>query len=325
MLGRRIGVLAALACAFLGQVAPAAAQTWPTRPIRIVVTFPPGGASDIVARVLADAMTPKLGQRVLVDNRPGAGGTLAATHVAQQPGDGYTLMLSNTAPIVTSPPLYSSVTYDPVKSFTHIAFVGLTPMVVVTHLSVPATDMKSLMAWLKAQPAPVSFGTSGAGSVGHVVGNMFIAQTGIPLNHVPYRGSQPMQADLLGGSILFSFDTLPENVENLKAGRLRPYAITSRTRAPSVPEIPTTAEVGLPDLVALNWMGLSGPAGIPPAVVARLHAEVEAALKLPQVQERLAAVGIQTEAMSQPAFVEFVAGQVATVGAAVKAMGIKND
>jgi tripartite-type tricarboxylate transporter receptor subunit TctC len=326
MFGRRFGLLAALACASLGQAAPtAAAETWPGKPIRIVVTFPPGGASDIVARVLAEAMTPKLGQRVLVDNRSGAGGTLAAAHVAQQPADGTTLLLSNTAPIVTSPPLYSNLAYDPMRSFTHIAHVGMAPMVVVTHLSVPARDMKGLLDWLRAQRTPVSYGTSGAGSVGHVVGSMFVQQAGIPLNHVPYRGSQPMQADLLGGSILLSFDTLPENVENIRSGRLRPYAITAPLRAPSVPEVPTTAEVGLPDLVALNWMGVSGPAGVPPAVITRIHAEVEAALRTKPVQDRLATVGIQPEAMSQPAFTEFVAGQVATIGAAVQAMGIKND
>jgi tripartite-type tricarboxylate transporter receptor subunit TctC len=238
MLRYVLPLVASFACLIGGQVS---AQPWPSRPIRIVVTFPPGGSSDIVARVLADAIAPKLNARVVVDNRPGAGGTLAAQHVATQPADGYTLMLSNTAPIVTSPPLYRAPGYDPLTSFTHIAYLGSTPMVVISNLSVPATDMAGLMAWIRAQPAPVTYGTSGIGSVGHVVGTMFTAQTGIQLNHAPYRGSQPMQADILGGSILLSFDTLPENVENIRAGRLRPYAVTSPARQPSVPEIPTTA------------------------------------------------------------------------------------
>lgn len=168
---RRMQLFGAMLCLSLGQaVVPAMAQSWPSRPIRIVVTFPPGGSSDIVARVLAEAMSPKLGQRVVVDNRPGAGGTLAAAHVSQQPADGYTLMLSNTAPIVNSPPLYTNPGYDPVQSFTHVAFLGATTMVVVSNLSVPATDLKGLMAWMRAQPRPVTYGTSGAGSVGHVVG-----------------------------------------------------------------------------------------------------------------------------------------------------------
>lgn len=154
---------------------------------------------------------------------------------------------------------------------------------------------------------------------------MFAAQTGIPLNHAPYRGSTPMQADLLGGSILLSFDTLPENVENIRAGRLRAYAVTAATRAPSVPEVPTTVEAGLPQLLAANWLGLSGPAGLPPAVVARLHAEVAAALQTTAFQERLATVGIVSGEMTQPEFAGFVAEQVGTMGAAVRAMGIKND
>jgi tripartite-type tricarboxylate transporter receptor subunit TctC len=323
MLRSILPLLASFACLIGGQAS--AQPAWPTRPIRIVVTFPPGGASDIVARVLADALGPKLGARVVVDNRPGAGGTLAAQHVATQPADGYTLMLSNTAPIVTSPPLYRAPGYDPLTSFTHIAYLGSTPMVVISNLSVPATDLAGLMAWMRAQPAPVTYGTSGIGSVGHVVGTMFTAQTGIPLNHAPYRGSQPMQADILGGSILLSFDTLPENVENIHAGRLRPYAVTSPARQPSVPEIPTTAEGGLPNLVALNWLGLTGPARLPPAIVDRLHAETTAILQTPAFQERLATVGIVSGQMSQPDFVTFVANQVNTVGATVRSMGITND
>jgi tripartite-type tricarboxylate transporter receptor subunit TctC len=322
---RLLQLFGAVLCLAFGQAAGAAAETWPSRPLRIVVVFPPGGASDIVARVLAEALTPKLGQRVVVDNRPGAGGTLAALHVSQQPADGTTLMLSNTAPIVTSPPLYSRPGYDPLKSFTHIAYIGATPMVVVSNLSVPAQDLKGLLAWLRAQPQPVTYGTSGAGSVGHVVGTMFTQQTGIALNHAPYRGSQPMQADLLGGSILLSFDTLPENVENIRAGRLRAYAVTAPARAPSVPEVPTVAEAGLPGLLAQNWLGLSAPAGLPAPIVERLHAEVAAAMQTPMMQERLATVGIIPGSMSQPEFTRFVTEQIDTVGGTVKAMGIKND
>lgn len=318
---RRPLLLAALS----SLAAPALAQTWPSRPLRIVVTFPPGGSSDIAARLLAEAMGPALGQRVVVDNRPGAGGTLAAQHVSQQPSDGTTLMLSNTAPIVTSPPLYSAPGYDPVRSFTHIASIGSTPMVVVVNPTVPVNDMAGLMGWLRAQAQPVTYGSSGTGSLGHVVGSMFTQQTGIALSHAPYRGSAPMQVDLLGGSILLSFDTLPDSVENIRGGRLKGLAVTSAARQPSVPAVPTTAEAGLPQLKALNWLGLSGPAGMPPAISARLHEEVTAAMLKPAVQERLAAVGIQPQPMTQEAFTAFVADQVATTGAAVRAMGIRND
>jgi tripartite-type tricarboxylate transporter receptor subunit TctC len=323
MFARALQLFGAMLCLALAQ--PARAEAWPSRPIRIVVVFPPGGASDIAARVLGEALSPRLGQRVVVDNRPGAGGTLAAAHVAGQPADGTTLMLSNTAPIVTSPPLYARPGYDPLTSFTHIAYIGATPMVVVTNLQVPAQDLKGLMAWMRAQPAPVTYGTSGAGSVGHVVGTMFSQQTGIPLNHAPYRGSQPMQADLLGGSILLSFDTLPENAENIRARRLRAYAVTAPSRAPSVPDVPTTAEAGLPDLLAQNWLGLTGPANLPPEITARLHDEINTLLGMPAIQERLAGVGIVTGTKTQPEFAAYVAGQVNSIGAAVRAMGIRND
>ncbi|NOG71567.1 tripartite tricarboxylate transporter substrate binding protein [Roseicella sp. DB1501] len=322
---RLLPLFAAILCLALAQMGPAAAGRWPARPIRIVVVFPPGGASDIAARVLAEALGPKLGQRVVVDNKPGAGGTLAALHVAQQPPDGYTLMLSNTAPIVTSPPLYSRPGYDPQASFTHIAYIGATPIVVVSNLAVPAQDLRGLLAWMKAQPVPVTYGTSGAGSVGHVVGTMVSQQTGIPLNHAPYRGSQPMQADLLGGSILLSFDTLPENVETIRGGRLRAYAVTAPARVPSVPEVPTVSEAGLPGLLAQNWLGLSAPAHLPVPVTERLHAELTAAMQQPAIRDRLATVGIVPGEMSQVAFTRFVGEQIDSVGGMVKAMGIRND
>lgn len=327
---RRLPLLAALLCLAAAPAAlpaPAAAQpaAWPTRPVRIVVVFPPGGSSDIVARVLAEQLTPRLGQRVVVDNRPGAGGTLAAAHVAQQPADGYTLLLSNTAPIATSPPLYANPGYDPERSFTHVAHIGATTMVVVTNLSVPARDLAGLMAWMRAQPQPVTYGSSGVGSVGHILGSMFTQRTGIPLNHAPYRGSVPMQSDLLGGSILLSFDTLPENVENIKAGRLRAYAVSAPERAPSVPEVPTTAEAGLAGLVAVNWLGLSAPAGLPAPILERLHAETNAVIATEAFQARMATVGIVPRAMTQPEFVAFIQREVEVMGGAVRAMGIRND
>ncbi len=325
MLNRRALALGTLAGLSLRPAAPALAQSWPTRPVRIVVTFPPGGSSDIVARVMAEALTPILGQRVVVDNRPGAGGTLAAAHVAQSAPDGYTLMLSNTAPLVTSPPLYASPGYDPVRGFTNIIYLGYTPMVVVSNLSLPATDLAGLQAWMKAQPNPVTYGTSGTGSVGHIVGVMWSAQTGIPLNHAPYRGSAPMQVDLLGGSIPISFDTLPESVENIRAGRLRAYAVTAATRQASVPNVPTVAEAGVPGLLALNWMGLSGPAGLPPAITEKLYTASATALQSRGVLDRMASVGITPGNMTQLEFASFVNEQIATMGATVRAMGIRND
>jgi tripartite-type tricarboxylate transporter receptor subunit TctC len=319
---RHLPLLAAASALALGR--PALAQeTWPARTIRIVVTFPPGGSSDIVARVLADVLSQRLPQRVIVDNRPGAGGTLAAAYVAQQPPDGYTWLLSNTAPIVLSPPIYPNVGYDPVTSFTHIAYLGsATTVIVVNPRLVPATDMTSLIAWIKAQRVPPGYGTSGAGSVAHIFGEQFQARTGTTLTHVPYRGSAPMQADLLGGAIPLSFDTLPQNIEHIRDGRLRAIAVTAPNRQRTAPDIPTTAEVGFPGLLADNWVAISAPARLPPAITQRIYTEVSAALELPVVKQRMDEHGFDMRAMTQPQFAAMVEEQVRIIGGAVRALGI---
>jgi tripartite-type tricarboxylate transporter receptor subunit TctC len=321
---RQLPLLMAAAASAMGS--PAQAQDgWPTRTIRLVVTFPPGGSSDIVARVLADAFVPRLPQRIVVDNRPGAGGTLGAAHVAGQPADGYTFLLSNTAPIVTSPPLYPQAGYDPVRSFTHIAYLGATPLVIMVNpRQVPArvSDLASLVEWIRAQPAPPAFGSSGAGSVHHIFGEQLMARTGARLTHVPYRGSSPMLADLLGGAIPLGFDTLPQNVENIRSGRLRAIAVTSPQRQAMAPEVPTTADAGFPGLTAENWLGLSAPAGMPGPIAARMFAEVQAALALPQVKARWEELGIALRPMTMAEFGGFVEEEVRVVGGAVRALGI---
>ncbi len=292
------------------------------------MVFPPGGSSDIVARVLAEALTPRLGQRVVVDNRPGAGGTLVALHVAQQPPDGHALMLSNAAPIVTSPPLCPGAGYDPVASFGHIALIGAMPLVVVVvvvlvvHNAVPARDLKGLAEWARAQRAPPGHGTSGAGSVGHILGEMLVRQAGAAPTRVPYRGSGPTQADLLGGSIPLAFDTLPQNLEHMRDGRLRGLAASAPRRSAMTPELPTTAEAGFPGLVAENWLGLSGPAGLPAAAVARPHAETLAAMELPAARQRLDEHGVAPVARTHAEFAAMAAEEVRAIGGAVRAMGL---
>ncbi len=320
---RHLPLFAAFAC--LGTMQPARAQdaAWPQRTVRITVVFPPGGSSDIVARVLSDVLSQRLPQRVIVENRPGAGGTLGAAQVAQAAPDGLTLLLSNTAPIVTSPPVYQNVPYDPVTGFTHITFIGTTPLVILANPKlVPATDLAGLIAWIKAQPQAPGYGSSGAGSVHHVFGTAFSQRTGAEITHVPYRGSAPMLADLLGGTIPIAFDTLPQTVEHIRDGRLRAYAITGPGRQAMAPEVPSIAEAGFPGLYGENWLGLSAPAGLPPALTARIHAEVTAALGSPLVEQRLDEHGIATRAMTPAEFQGFVADQVRTVGGAVRAMGL---
>jgi tripartite-type tricarboxylate transporter receptor subunit TctC len=318
--------LLGLVVAPMPTLAQTQAQPWPIRPVRLVVVFPPGGASDIVGRVLADALSTRMGARFVVDNRAGAAGTIGTAHVAQQPADGYTLMMSNTAPIVTSPPLYARPGYDPMRSITHVAWIGTTPAVITANPTVvPATDFAGLIGWIKAQRQPPAFGTSGNGSVPHVLGVLIERETGVKMAHVPYRGSAPMQAELLGGSLGLGFDVLPDTVENIRAGRLRAYAVTSAARQPMAPDIPTTAELGFPEIQIDNWVGLSGPANLPAPIVERLRAETMAALATPEVRRRLEERGITGEPLGPEAFTALVAQQVREIGGLVAGLGMKLD
>lgn len=321
MIRRVLPLLAAIACLTGGQAA--AQPAWPSRPVRIVVSFPPGGSSDIVARVLAEHYSATFNQRFVVDNRPGAGGTLAALHVSQQPADGYTLLLSNSAPITTSPPLYPQAGYDPIRSFTHVSLIGAAATaIVINPRFIPATDLASLIAWMRAQPNPASFGSSGTGAVGHILGEMFQRQAHVTLTHVPYRGSAPLLPDLLNGQVPLAFDTLPQYVEHFASGRLRGIAVGSPARAPMAPDVPTTGEGGFPQLLAVNWMGISAPAGLPPAVIARLSAATLAGVETPLVTRRLMDHAVTPSPMASPEFTAFVTRDVSEIGGMIRALGI---
>jgi tripartite-type tricarboxylate transporter receptor subunit TctC len=300
-----------------------AAQTFPTKPVKVVVTFPPGGSSDVVARVIGPIIAQKLGQPMVVDNKPGAGATIGAADVARAPADGYTLMLSNTAPISLSPFMLEPMPYDPNKSFTHIAYIGSVPNVFVVHPSVPAKTIPEFVAWAKAQKDPIPYGSGGVGSIGHIVGELFAAQAGIKLTHVGYKGSSPMHNDLLGGTILFAIDTLPQNVQYQKSGKLRLLAVTSIKRASMAPEVPTVLELGYPKLVAENFFGISGPAGLPKSVVTPVHAATMAALDDPKLLKTFDDLGIAVRKMSPEEFTVFVQNQVAEWAPAVKSSGAK--
>ena len=299
------------------------AQAWPQKPIRLVVTFAPGGSSDIVARLLQPGLQEKLGQPVVVDNKPGAGSTIGAGEVARAPADGYTLLLSNTAPISISPFMLDKPPYDPVKGFSHIAYIGSVPNVFVVHPSVPAKTMPELVAWIKAQSKPVNYGSGGVGSIGHIVGEVFKQQYGLKMEHVPYKGSSPMHADLLGGTLQFAVDTLTQNVPFMKDGKLVGIAVTSRERAALAAAVPTVVEAGFPKLVAENFLGVSAPAGVPREVVDKVHKAVQELVARPDMQKRLQDLGVTSEAMSPAQFTEFVARQVAEWAPAVKASGAK--
>ena len=301
----------------------ASAQGWPTKPISVVVTFSPGGSSDIVARLIGGPLQARLGQPVIVDNRPGAGGTIGAAVVAKAAPDGYTLLLSNSAPISISPFMLTTPIYDPVKSFSHVSYIGSVANVFVVHPSVTAKSLSELVTWIKAQPNPVHYGSGGIGSIGHIVGETFKNDHGLKMEHVGYKGSSPMHNDLLGGTIKLAIDTLPQNVPFMKDGKLRALAVTSPARAAMAAEVPSVLELGQKKLVAENFLGVSGPAGLPPAVVARLHAAMDEVLADPVVTKRLEDLGVAGRRMSPAEFSGFVQNQVNEWSGPVKASGAK--
>ena len=301
----------------------ASAQSWPTKPISVVVTFSPGGSSDIVARLISAPLQAELGQPVLVDNRPGAGGTIGAAVVAKAAPDGYTLLLSNSAPISISPFMLTTPAYDSVKSFTHVSYIGSVANVFVVHPGVPAKNMAELIAWIKSQSNPVNYGSGGIGSIGHIVGETFKNEHGLKMEHIGYKGSSPMANDLLGGRLNLAIDTLPQNVPFIKDGKLRALAVTSPTRAALAPDVPSVLEVGQKKLVAENFLGVSGPVGLPQPVVQRLHAAMAKVLGDPTVTRRLEDLGVYGRAMSPAEFSTFVTNQVNDWQGPVKASGAK--
>jgi len=298
-------------------------QAWPSKPVRVVVTFSPGGSSDIVARLVAIPLQAELGQSVIVDNKPGAGGTIGALEAARAAPDGYTLMLSNSAPISISPAMQDKPSYDPVKAFTHVSYIGSVANVFVAHPSVPARNFAELVAWIKAEQNPVNYGSGGIGSIGHLVGETMKKDHGLRMEHVGYKGSSPMHNDLLSGTIKLAIDTLPQNVPFMRDGKLRALAVTSQGRAPMAPDVPSVAEGGQKKLVAENFLGVSGPAGLPKAVVDRLHAAMKKSLANPAVAQRLGELGVQGRDMSPEEFTAFVAAQVKDWYQPVKDSGAK--
>jgi tripartite-type tricarboxylate transporter receptor subunit TctC len=319
---RRIGVSLVAAAAALVPVA-ASAQAWPTKPVRVVVTFAPGGSSDIVARLIAGPLSEKLGQTIVVDNKPGGGATIGAAEVARAAPDGYTWMLSNSAPISISPFMLAQPTYDPVKSFNHVFYIGSVANVFVVHPSVPAKNVNELIVWIKAQPNPVNYGSGGIGSIGHIVGETFKNQFGLKMEHVGYKGSSPMHNDLLGGQIKLAIDTLPQNVPYMKDNRLRALAVTSPERAALAADVPSVKELGMTKLVAENFLGITAPAGVPAPVASRMHAAMVEVMKNETIQKRLADLAVQSRPMSTAEFNAFVAAQVKEWEPGVKASGAK--
>jgi tripartite-type tricarboxylate transporter receptor subunit TctC len=291
-------------------VAPGAlAQDWPARPVRIVAPFAPGGSADTLGRLVAEKLTVRLGQNFVVENRPGAGGVIGSEAVAKAAPDGYTLVVSGIASHVIAPAM-NPAPFDPLKSFTHIALFGGPPVVLVVNPALEARNVDEFIGLSKTRPGGLSYGSPGTGTQGHLTAELLKAQTGANLIHVPYKGAALAMSDLLGGHIPAVSSTLSTAATQIKAGRARALALSSARRLPEFPDVPTFAESGYPELQATVWFSLSGPAGMPAPVVAKLNAEVREILRLPDVRGRLQGEGIEPNDLDAAAFTAFVRAEI---------------
>jgi tripartite-type tricarboxylate transporter receptor subunit TctC len=317
-----VALLVAAACL----AAPAAnAQAWPAKPVRIIVPFAPGGTSDSLGRVVAQKLSESLKQTFIVENRGGAGGVIGSEIVARAPPDGYTLVVSGIASHVIAPALPGGVPFDPIKDFTHIALFGGPPAVLVVNPSVPAKDLKEFVAFAKAKPNALAYASPGNGTNGHLVAEMFKRLAGLEMAHVPYKGAGPAIGDLIAGHVSVASTTLTTVGPQIHAGKARALAVSGERRVPEYPDVPTYREQGYPELVSTVWFSLSGPAGMPPEIVAKLNAEVRRALKSPDVQERLRLEGIETGDLDPAAFTAFVEAELARWSPLVRATKAKAD
>ena len=287
----RCAVLTAVIAAVSAGAAPAAAQTYPSRPITLVVPFPPGGSATIIARIIADKMSEGLGQQIVVDNRGGAGGSIAARQVAKSAPDGATLLLAFTGTLAVSPLIFANVGYDPRKDFAGIGLIGMAPSVLAVHPSVPARSVADLVGIAKAEPGKIQYGSPGIGTTNHLAGELLAAMTSIKITHIPYKGTGPAITDLLGGHIAMMFAPIPAAHGNVSAGALRALGVTSLKRSSLWPDIPTVAETGLPGFEVVQRSALLAPAGTPRTIIERLNKELNAVLANDEVRRRLAVEG----------------------------------
>lgn len=319
-----LGLLAAL----LAPALPAAAQTtvdFPTKPIRVVVTFPPGGSADAVFRMIVPRLNDKLGQPVIVDNRPGAGGNVGLSIVAKAPADGYTLGLGAAGALAANISLYPNMPFDPTKDFKPVAMLAAIPFVIVGHPSMKARTLREVISEAKADPAKLSIGHGGNGTAMHLSAALLGQMAGAKFTEVPYRGSGPAALDALGGQIPLAIVDLPSALQQIKAGKLIAYAVTSPQRLPTLPEVPTVAEAGVPGYDSTGWFGIVAPAGTPTPIVARLNAEINAALSDETLKANMRNLGVEPAPDTPAAFDAYIRSETAKWAKVIQTAQIKLD
>ena len=302
------------------------AQTaWPAKPIRYIVPFAPGGTTDILARVVGEKLAIALGQPIVIENKPGQGGSAGAAELARAAPDGYTIGGGTISSHAINATLYDKLSYDPVTSFAPITLYATLPNMLVLHPSVPATNVREFIALLKANPEKYSFGSAGNGTSQHISGELFKTMAGVRMQHIPYRGSGPMVTELLGGTLPAAFDNITTVVPHIKAGKLRALAVTTAQRSSAAPDVPTLSESGLAGFDISSWQGVFAPAGTPAAIVERLYAEIARILKQPDVIKRFNELGLDLSGMPSAEFAALVKNDVVRLGKIVRDSGARAE
>jgi tripartite-type tricarboxylate transporter receptor subunit TctC len=318
-------VAAAVALAAAPCIAQTPASSWPNKPIRYIVNFAPGGTTDILARTIGERLGAALGQPIVVENKPGQGGSIGAAELARAAPDGYTIGAGTISSHAINATLYDKLSYDPLTSFAPITLYATQPNVLLVHPSVPAKNVRELIALLKASPNKYSFGSAGNGTSQHLSGELFKGMAGVDMQHIPYKGSPPALQDVMGGSVTMTFDNITTAWTLAKGGKLRALGVTTAKRSPAAPDVPTIAEAGVVGYEIGSWQGVFAPAGTPAAIVKRLNTEIVKIINLPDVQEKLLALGAEPVGNSSEEFTAFVKTEVVKWGDVVKKSGAKVD
>jgi tripartite-type tricarboxylate transporter receptor subunit TctC len=321
LLGCMTGAFAGLA--FL--VDEAHSQTYPVRPIRLMVPFPAGGGSDTMGRVVGARLGERLGQQIVVENRPGAGGSIGADAVAKAAPDGYTLLLGSTSEVVQYPNVNPKVPYSPTRDFAPVSFVGTVPLILVAHPSLPVKSVKDVIALARQRPGAINFSSAGNGSTTHLAVELLVLATGIKMTHVPYKGSPPAVADLVAGNVQIGIPTMPAALQLVRAGRLRALGVSTAKRASVLPDVPTLLEAGVKGYDTALWTGVLAPAGTPGGILARLHAETVYVLGLPEVREALLKQGADAESSTPEQFAAYIRSELAKWAKVVKDANVRLD